>query len=62
MRLTQQSLAALLNVTRASIVNYETFKRKPKLDIAYKILDIAHQHGVTLNLEDIYFRKLPKDS
>lgn len=63
MHMTQQSFADLLNVTRVSVANYETNKRLPKLDIAYRILDVASSRGIKLKLEDIYSReKIPVDS
>ena len=54
------SFARIIGVTDVAISNYENSKRRPRLDIAYKILDLAKKHHYSMNIEDIYQRPSSK--
>jgi DNA-binding XRE family transcriptional regulator len=43
-----------IGVSTSAIANYENDFRKPRPEIAFKILDFAKSKGLKLNLEDIY--------
>lgn len=54
--LSRERLADLLHLTSGAISNYENFSRRPPLETAYQIIDIAEIYGISKKLEDIYPR------
>lgn len=47
-------LAKALNVTRATLYNYESGVRRPSLEIAARIMALARANNVKLKAADIY--------
>ena len=54
LKMSRKEFANALSITVGAISNYENGSRAPKLVIAYRILELAAQKGLGLNLEDIY--------
>jgi DNA-binding XRE family transcriptional regulator len=52
--LTQLELARKINVTKASVSNYETGFRNPKLKIAQQIAIAMSDKGVIYSVDDIF--------
>lgn len=50
--LQQEAFAELLDLTKQSISNYETGKRKPKLSVIRKIKELAKEHGIEVSVDD----------
>lgn len=53
---TQSDLAKALGCTRQAVSHYETGRRRPDMDTAYKLVDLAAECGVAASLEDVYPR------
>lgn len=52
--MSQNDLAVYLGKTAAAISNYENWIRRPDVETAYKILELASSNGISKKLEDIY--------
>lgn len=50
--LEQEKLAQKIQVTKQTVSNYETGKRKPKLSIIKKIMDLAKKNDIAVKVED----------
>lgn len=51
--MTQEGFGKLLGVTQAAIGNYESNIRSPKLNICYKIIKLAAQHNIKVELSEL---------
>lgn len=58
MKWSQRDMARMIGVSPVTLCCYETTIRLPRLKTAYRIVDLAQLHGITLSLEDIYPRHL----
>ena len=56
LRMDIDQLAKELGLTRFAVWSYETRTRRPRIEIAFKIIDIAEKNGFPMTLEDIYPR------
>jgi putative transcriptional regulator len=52
--LTQHELAQKIKVTKASVSNYETGFRKPKLKVAQRIAIAISDSGFSCSVDDIF--------
>ena len=52
--LTQYELAQKINVTKASVSNYETGFRKPSIQVAQKIAIAISESGFTCSVDDVF--------
>lgn len=52
MCLDQGRFAKLLGITRVSVCNYEAGKRRPRLSIIKKMLEIAKEQGMTISVKE----------
>ena len=55
-KISQTLMAKQLGISGVTLCCYEKNIRRPKLEIAYRIIDLAKLHGISLTLEDIYQR------
>ena len=60
LRMSIDSFAKMMNVTSMAIYYYESNRRIPRLEMAYKILDLAKKHSYPMTLDDIYPRPSTK--
>ena len=54
--LSRSDLARELGITIGALSHYECNTRQPRIDIAYRLIDVAKTKGVNISLEDIYER------
>lgn len=52
--LEQEKLAREIKVTKQTVSNYETGKRKPKLSVIKKIMDLAKKNDISVKVEDFF--------
>lgn len=57
LKLKKHEMAELLDITVPGLHNYESGRRLPRPVFAYRIIDLAKLHGITLTLEDLYPRE-----
>lgn len=50
--LEQEAFAGKLGITKQSISNYETGKRKPKLSVVRDMMRLAKKHNIAVKVDD----------
>ncbi len=54
LNLTKTEMAEMLDISIGCLHNYEYGKRRPRPDIAYRIIALAKSYGMSITLEDLY--------
>lgn len=58
--MTMDTFAIALKVGASAICHYESGNRRPNVEVAHRILDLAKKHSYPMTLDDIYPRPSAK--